>query len=168
MTHPLVEQFRFTRSEWLRGLKGLTEEDAAKHFGQMNCISWIVGHLGWHEQKFWLERAQNIILFPDLSSRFGYGKPMSTPALSDVLAKWHTVTEATEPFLDSLTTEVLQSELLKHGKAIGQSYGSAMQRITYHYWYHIGEIQAIRQLLGQKDLPMYVDSIERKAPFRAE
>jgi hypothetical protein len=45
MTHPLVDQFRFTRSEWLRGLDGVTEEQGTLHFGQMNCISWIVGHL---------------------------------------------------------------------------------------------------------------------------
>jgi len=52
MTHPLVGQFRFTRTEWLRGLEGVKEEDGARHFGQMNCISWIVGHLAWHEQPF--------------------------------------------------------------------------------------------------------------------
>ncbi len=38
MTHPLVEQFRFTRSEWMRGLQGVSEEDGARHFGPMNCI----------------------------------------------------------------------------------------------------------------------------------
>jgi len=26
--------------------------------------------------------------------------------------------------------------------------GDAIQRVTYHYWFHIGEILAIRQLLG--------------------
>ncbi|MRS05297.1 DinB family protein, partial [bacterium] len=67
MTHPLVDQFHFTRSEWLRGLEGVSEEEAAEHFGQMNCISWTVGHLAWHEHRTWLERAQNIILFPELN-----------------------------------------------------------------------------------------------------
>ena len=28
MAHPLIDQFRFTRSEWLRGLAGISEEDA--------------------------------------------------------------------------------------------------------------------------------------------
>jgi hypothetical protein len=40
MPHPLVDQYRFTRSEWLRGLADIPEEDATKHFGPMNCISW--------------------------------------------------------------------------------------------------------------------------------
>ena len=54
MTHPLIDQFRFTRREWLRGLEGVSEEDAAQHFGPMNCISWTVGHLAWHEHRYWL------------------------------------------------------------------------------------------------------------------
>jgi hypothetical protein len=40
-----------------------------------------------------------------------------------------------------------------------------MHRITYHYWYHIGEIQAIRQMLGHQDLPVYVGNIEKQAPY---
>lgn len=47
MTHPLVDQLRFTRSEWLRGLDGVTEADASHHHGHMNSIGWIVGHLAW-------------------------------------------------------------------------------------------------------------------------
>jgi hypothetical protein len=45
MPYPLVDQLRFTRSEWLRGLNGVTEEDGTRHFGQMNSIGWIIGHL---------------------------------------------------------------------------------------------------------------------------
>jgi hypothetical protein len=37
-----------------------------------------------------------------------------------------------------------------------------------HTWYHIGEIQAIRQQLGDKPLPGYVSNIEGKAPYRRE
>ena len=43
MTHPLVLQLRFTRAEFARGLKGVTAEEALRHFGPMNCISWMVG-----------------------------------------------------------------------------------------------------------------------------
>ena len=98
--------------------------------------------MAWHEQKYWLELAQNKILFPDLNARYAYGASMSTPQMNDMLDMWYVVTETTEPFLDGLTTVKLQSELLRGGKVVGQSYGSAMHRITYHYWYHIGEGQA--------------------------
>ena len=45
---------------------------------------------------------------------------------------------------------------------------SALRRVTYHYWYHTGEIQAIRQMLGQQNLPEYVGDIEVEAPYRPE
>lgn len=168
MSHPLVDQFRFTRSEWMRGLEGLTEEDGACHFGPMNCISWTVGHLAWHEQRTFLQRPQNIVLFPKLNEVFAYGAPMSTPSLKEMLETWQTVTKSADPYLDSLTTDSLLTDLLLNGEPVGQSRGSALRRITYHYWYHIGEIQAIRQMLGHKDLPEYVGNIETEAPYRPE
>ena len=168
MTHPLVDQFRFTRSEYLRGLDGVTEEDGARHFGQMNCISWIVGHLAWHEQRTFLQRPQDIILFPHLNEVFAYGAPMSTPSLKDMIETWHAVTKAADPYLESLTTEILLTELLLNGEAVGQTRGSALRRITYHYWFHTGEVLAIRQMIGGKDLPEYVGDIEGEAPYRPE
>jgi hypothetical protein len=168
LVHPLIDQFRFTRREWLRGLEGLAEEDAAHHFGPMNCISWTVGHLAWHEQRYWLQRAQGQVLFPILNEAFAYGAPMSTPSFTEMLDIWRTVTQAADPFLDTLTTQSLQAELLHKSRAVGQSYGSALRRITYHYWYHTGEVQAIRQMLGQANLPEYVGDIEIEAPYRPE
>jgi len=168
MPHPLVDQFRFTRSEWLRGLEGVSVADGARHFEPMNCISWTVGHLAWHEQRTWLTRPQNKILFPKLNELFAYGAAMNTPSFEEMLETWRTVTQAANPFLDTLTTETLQNDLLLNGEAVGQSLGSALRRVTYHYWYHIGEIQAIRQMLGHKDLPEYVGDIEIEAPYRPE
>ena len=168
MTHPLVDQFRFTRREWLRGLEGISEDDATHHFGQMNCISWIVGHLAWHEHRYWLELAQGKVLFPNLNEVYAYGAPMSTPSLNEMLETWNSVTRAADPFLDALTNEILQSDLLRNGRSVGQSIGSALRRMTYHYWFHIGEIQAIRQMLGQANLPQYVGDIEAEAPYRPE
>ena len=168
MSHPLVDQFGFTRSEWLRGLAGVSEDDAARHLGPMNSISWIVGHLAWHEQRYWLELAQNKVPFPQLNTLCAYGAPMSTPSLAEMLTIWHQVTREADPYLDSLTTATLQDELPRPGQAVGRSIGSALRRLTYHYWYHIGETQAIRQLLGHPDLPEYVGDIEIEAPYRPE
>jgi hypothetical protein len=168
VAHPLVEQLRFTRSEWLRGLEGVSEADAVHHFGPMNCISWTVGHLTWQEQRYFLQRSQGKIPFPELNIIFAYGSVMSTPALSETLRLWNAVTEATATYLDSLTTESLRQELPLEGKPVGQTLGSAMRRLTYHYWYHIGEIQATRQMLGHTSLPEYVGDIEVLAPYRPE
>ncbi len=168
MTHPLVDQFRFTRSEWLRGLEGVSEEDGARHFGPMNCISWTVGHLAWQEQRYFLNFAQNKVLFPQLNQFFAYRAPMSTPSLKEMLEMWRAVIKAVDPFLDGLTSSRLLVDLLREGESVGQSIGSALRRTTYHYWYHIGEIQAIRQMLGHTDLPEYVGDIEIEAPYRPE
>ena len=168
MTHPLIDQFRFTRSQWLLRLQDISEADGSRHFGPMNCISWTVGHLAWHEQRYWLFRSQGQILYPELNELFAYGAPMNSPSLAEMLAKWQTVTQTADPFLDTLTTAKLEAELLFEGKAVGQTVGSALRRITYHYWYHIGEIQAIRQMLGHQNLPEYVGDIEVEAPYRPE
>lgn len=168
MTHPRVEQLRFTRAEWLRGLEGISDEDASRRFGPMNCISWTVGHLAWHEQRSWLQFAQGQLPFPELNKIFAYGAPASQALLSEMLVTWKTVTELADPYLGSLTTAGLQADLLRNGKSVGQTVGSAMQRVTFHYWYHIGEIQAIRQMLGHPNLPEYVGDIEIQAPYRAE
>lgn len=94
---------------------------------------------------------------------------MSTPGLGEMLEIWHSVTRAVDPYLDTLTSDaLLQEELLRNGRSVGQSLGSALRRVTYHYWYHIGEIQAIRQMLGHPDLPEYVGDIETEAPYRPE
>ncbi len=168
MSHPIVDQFHFTRSEWLRGLQDISEEDAARHFGPMNCISWTVGHLAWQEQRYFLQRWQGIVLFPQLNELYAYRAPMSTPSLQEMLDLWRQVTQAVDPFLDTLTTEILQQELLLKGKVVDQSIGSALHRTTYHYWYHIGEIQAIRQMLGHANLAEYVGDLEVEAPYRPE
>jgi len=167
-THPLVDQLRFTRSEWLRGLKGVNDDAGARHFGQMNSIGWIVGHLAWQEQRYLLHRPQGIMLRDDIQRDFASGGPMSTPSLAEMLAAWRTITKATDPFLDQLTTRKLLVDLPFNGKRSGQTQGSAIRRLTYHYWFHIGEILAIRQQLGEKGLPEYVGSIEAKAPYRPE
>jgi hypothetical protein len=168
-THPIVDQLRFTRSEWQRALAGLSEEDAAVHHGPMNSIGWIVGHLAWQEQRYLLHRPQKVLIRRDIQKRFASGGPMSTPALGQTMAAWREITEAADPFLDRIATADLVKDLpMVTGRPSGQSLGSAIRRMTYHYWFHIGEILAIRQVLGQKGLPEYVGAIEREAPYRPE
>ena len=40
--------------------------------------------------------------------------------------------------------------------------------MTYHYWFHIGEILAIRQILGHPRLPQFVGDIDGRAPYRPD
>ena len=166
MAHPLVDQLRFTRSEWRRALEGITADDALRRFEPMNSISWIVGHLSWHEQRYWLTIFQGQTPMPTLNELVGNGRPATTPPLADMLQAWHTITAAADPWLDTVTTATL-AQTVKRGNS-ETNIGSMLQRVLYHYWYHIGEIMAIRQNLGQTGLPDFVGDIDRAAPYRLE
>jgi hypothetical protein len=170
MTHPLVLQLRFTRNEFKRALQGVTAAEARRRFMPMNCISWNVGHLAWQEQRYWLYFRQNQLLLPEINNLFAYGAPASTPLLSEMLEAWRSITAAADPWLDVLTSEMLAKP---HPIAVGAgqnyyTFGSLMQRVIYHYWYHTGENMAIRQMLGQRDLPEFVGNIDEEAPYVRE
>jgi hypothetical protein len=163
-----VEQLRFARSEFRRGLEGVTEEEARRRIVPMNCMAWNVGHLAWQEQRYWLYRAHGQMLLPDINEQFAYGAPASTPSLGEVWGAWRKITEAADRWLDSVTTETLQSNVVIDGKPSEYIFGSLLQRTLYHYWYHIGENAAIRQSLGHTGLPDFVGDIDEEAPYRAE
>ncbi|MBI1881535.1 MAG: DinB family protein [Chloroflexi bacterium] len=165
MLHPLVLQLRFTRSEFKRALEGLSDADARQRFEPMNCISWNIGHLAWQEQRYWLLRGQGRILLSQVNERFAYGAPASTPPLEEMWAAWHTITKTADPWLDTLTNEKLQRPVVIDGEPSPYIFGSLLQRVIYHYWYHTGENMAIRQMLGQTDLPEFVGDIDTEAPY---
>jgi hypothetical protein len=167
MAHPRVEQLRFARSEWVRGLLELSEADAQRRLDPMNSISWMVGHLAWHERLLWMERGQGVRVEPVLDL-VANGAPASTPELADMWAAWRRMTGAADLYLDTLTTADLLVPLPHDGRANASAAGSQLQRITYHYWSHIGEASAVRQILGHQDLAQFVGPIEKLAPYRAE
>jgi hypothetical protein len=164
MTHPLVEQLRFTRSEFITGLQGISDEHARQRILPMNCISWMVGHLAWQEQRYWLFRAQAVMPFPEVNDQFAYGAPASTPPLDEIWSVWHQVVAAADPWLDGLTTETMQIPLAEGFSNVG----TFLRRTTYHYWYHLGEAMAVRQILGHTDLAEFVGDIDGLAPYRPE
>ena len=167
MSHPLIDQLRFTRSEWLRALAGVSEEDAARRLLPMNSIGWIVGHLAWQEQRYWLTFSQGQTPIRELNQLVGYGRPATTPPLSQMLDAWRKITELSDPFLDQITTAKLQAPIEIRGWTTTTP-GSLLLRVIYHYWYHIGEIMAIRQQLGHANLPEYIGDIDTEAPYRPE
>ena len=97
MPHPLVEQLRFTRSEWSRALRGTSEGDGQKRLQPMNSIGWIVGHLAWQEQRYWLTRAQGKTPVPILNELVANGAPASTPPLTEMLEAWRAGSDGSAP-----------------------------------------------------------------------
>jgi hypothetical protein len=168
VTHPLVQQLRFTRGEWLRALEGTPAPDAERRLSPMNSVGWIVGHLAWHEQLYWLTRAQGLVPLPALNEIVASGGPATTPALAAMLAAWRTVTVAADPWLDGLGQADMDALLPGPIGRPARPVGSLLRRVTYHYWFHIGEILAIRQMLGHADLPEFVGDLDGLAPYRPE
>lgn len=169
MTHPLVQQLRFARAEFVRALAGITADEARRHFPPLNCLGWSVGHLAWQEQHHWLLGGQGRLLLPAIDDRFASGAPASAPELDEVWAAWHAITAAADPWLNGLTTAQLgtAANLADEGD-VPSTVGSLLLRTIYHYWYHTGENMAVRQLLGHHVQPGFVGDLDRAAPYRPE
>jgi hypothetical protein len=167
MAHPLVDQLRFARKEFRRGLEGVSAEDAARRLEPMNSIAWMVGHLAWHEQLLWLDRAQGRVVAPEVQP-CGFGAPATNPPVAEMWAAWRAITEAADAYLDALTPELLLTHYERDRRRPPESVGTSMRRLTYHYFFHLGESQAVRQLLGHRDLPAFVGEIGAEAPYRLE
>ncbi len=168
MPHPLVLQLRFTRSEFKRALRGLTAAEACKRFMPMNCISWNVGHLAWQEQRYFLFYGQGQMPLPHIDTLFASGAPGGKPALAAMWTAWDEITQAADPWLNTLTSATLLQHVVRDGKRTPYLFGSLLQRVIYHYWYHIGENMAIRQRLGHTRLPQFVGDLDGQAPYQPD
>ena len=165
MPHPLFDQLRFTRTELQRCMEGVSEEDGQKRLLPNNSLGWIVGHLAAQEQMLWLEMAQDKLPRPELQS-VRWGQPASTPPLASMWDAWREVTEESNTYLDTLDEAKLLQPVVKDGKLGRENLGTQMQRVIYHYWFHLGEAHALRQQMGHEGIPDFVGALGKKAPFR--
>jgi uncharacterized damage-inducible protein DinB len=159
MTHPLVTQLRFARSEFQRCLAGLSDQDARTRLNPMNCISWMIGHVANQEHFYWVFLALEKSVAPGLNDLVGFGKPATTPPLDEMWETWQRVTTTADPLLDTLTTSQLETFFQLRGKAMRESIGTMLLRNVHHYWFHTGEAHAVRQQLGHADLPQFVGNM---------
>ena len=159
--HPLVEQTQFVKQKWLDGHKKLSTDDGIKRMGHANSISWMVGHLAGFDQAVWLERPRGIVV-SEAVKVCGYGQPASTPDLNEMLDAWHAIQEK----VNEVQVELKSEDLLVHpgppGNQSPENLGTLMLRQMWHYWYHLGEMQGIRQAMGHEKLPQYVGVIPAK------
>jgi uncharacterized damage-inducible protein DinB len=154
--HPLVVQLRFARSELVRCLEDVTPEDAFRRVQPMNCISWVIGHLANQENAYWNILPGRENRAPRLNDLVGFGKPASTPPLDEMWTAWREVTRAADSYLDTLDGAQMQEFFVWKGEKRPESIGTMLLRNIYHYWFHTGEAHAMRQLLGNMDLPQFV------------
>jgi uncharacterized damage-inducible protein DinB len=181
MTHPLVAQLRFARSEFVRCLEGVSDEDARHRIMPMNCISWMVGHMAAQEQEYFAFFPNGSVPHPQLNVSHGYGQPATTPPLAEMWQVWQDITEAADIFLDTVTEDQLEINLEQDVGSVKEALfayyqvnedmlaqekvrsreniGTRILRVTYHYFFHTGEAHAVRQQLGHPDLPFFVGAM---------
>jgi hypothetical protein len=140
----LAEMAAFALAEFERGLEGLTDEEARTRLtkadgSQMNAISWTVGHIAGH----WLGRPAHL-------DRYSFRSTDPTPpALKEALRHLQQA-RAGIAWIGGASDELLASKPANLG---GESFGTAIMRATLHTWFHTGEINAIRQMLGHAEVP---------------
>jgi hypothetical protein len=167
MPHPLIDQLHFARSEFARCLAGVSDEEAARRVGPMNCLSWFIGHMANHEYGFWVYLPQGTTTPPEPLDLGGWGNPGGTPPLETVWAAWLERTAAADRFLDRLTTADLDRFFVHDGQQVPESTGTLLYRTIYHYWFHTGEAHGVRQALGHTGLPDFVGDMNQ-ARYRPE
>jgi len=153
--HHLVRYLGHVRREFRRALDGMTTADLERRLGNLNSAAWIVGHLAWQEQSYWLT-SRDREPAAELSG-FASGKPSSDPAIATMLAAWERVTAAADGWLTGLDAGDLSGhvsgrELFEH-----ENIGTLLTRVIGHYYLHIGQITVIRKLLGYP-VPVFVGS----------
>ena len=140
----------------MRCLEDVSGEDALRCTKPKNSLGWIVGHLASHEHFLWVQLAQGQNIAPDLNQLVGFGQPVSRPPWDEMWNLWNYITSAAERYLDTVKKEMLSSYLVWQDQQRDEDVGTSLLRNIYHYWFHLFEAHAIRQLLGHRDLPQFV------------
>ncbi len=149
--HSLAKMQRFARTEFERGLDGLTEEDAqfraTKADGsQMNSIGWIICHMAFQEWFLFIRGPRGCE--NERLASFATGAPACVPTLTEALDIWREATAAADEWLSQAGDE----ELGRTTDAWFENLGTCLMRNTYHYWFHAGEVNAIRQMSGHPEI----------------
>lgn len=157
--HPVVEMQHVTRKEFLRGLTAdrvagstgpLSDEDARRRIEPMNCISWIIGHMAHQEHAYFVAWPLGQDVEPQYGA-FAYASPASQPPLEEVMALWRATCAGADVLLHAADEESLKKPIISPSPRVERdNLGTRITRNIFHYWSHIGEISAIRQMLGHR------------------
>lgn len=147
---------RFTFSEFERGFAGLTEEEARKRIeksdgSQMNAATWTVKHISvpW---LFAHTLGTGAPMPSGMRDYFGAGADPTPPSVDDAFALFEQAKSSTEGWLPGATDELLSTKR-EGGPMPNENIGTLYLRAVLHSWFHIGEINATRQLLGHPAIP---------------
>ena len=153
--HHLVRYLQYVRRELRRAVDGMEVADLERRVGGINSVAWIVGHLAWQEQGYWLvSRGRRPLV--ELQA-YGRTPPTEPPRFEPLFGAWARVTAAADPWLESLTEPQLREHLEGRSLFERENIGTLLTRTSGHYYLHIGQITAVRKLLDYP-VPGFVGS----------
>jgi hypothetical protein len=136
-----------TIREFHRGIEGLTADEVlVRHEkadgSRMNAISWIVAHIASHWSNARLLAAGDE---PNAPRPPGDGTP---PDYREALALLRAATDDLG-WVGAASEERMSTRYPRLGD---EMVGTFLMRAVLHTWFHTGEINAIRQLLGHPEI----------------
>ena len=88
--------------------------------------------------------------------------------ISEVMDMWKQVMPVANQYLETLTEPDLLTHLkFPNGANFWDDIGTTILRHTWHYWYHLGESQAIRSGMGHKNLPPFIGNMAGYGQYSA-
>ena len=132
-------------------INDLSESDIKKVFEPMNCIGWLLGHCSYYN--FSIANKIHDKDIPDEAKNYMNGSPHSTPSLDEIKYLWNHSTDVVKDSFSKLDEIDLKDKFtaeFKHGSETEKiNLGTDISRLIFHLWNHLGEIAAVRQLLGK-------------------
>ena len=149
-----TEFVEFALAEFERGLDGLTEDEATTRLlkadgTRMNAISWIMAHVAWQ----WFRVASHGTLQETPASTEAYrflSDDPTPPPMSEALMLLQAAHTANAWI--GTADEALLGTVREGLGSLNESVGTFLMRTILHTWFHTGEVNAIRQMLGHPEI----------------
>jgi uncharacterized damage-inducible protein DinB len=135
------------RADLMRALDGFDDASGALRLGGLNEVAWMVAHLAFQEQAYWLLAFDRDPPRPQLAE-YRRSRPDPVMPLSQALDAYRAVSAATEPFLLGLRAEDLERRTPSVELQLKEPIGVLCLRVFGHHYVHIGQITAVRRWLG--------------------
>jgi len=148
----------FAVSEFERGLAGIFEEESQRKFekadgSEMNSAAWTVGHLAAHWEIAAALAAGTEFSTELYARHFGPTADPASPPLHEVLDRFRRWSSDLDEWIP------LDDESMLRATPLPDNVSQVIMKLILHTWFHIGEINAVRQLLGHPEIEFLGDSM---------
>ncbi len=156
MSHHLIRYSQHVRREFKRVLEGMSEADCNKRVANLNSIAWMTAHLMNQEYTYWHKSQAN-----EIAEVTAFNETLKVhPAdFKEAFVLWERVTDESNDWLERLSEDDLRTHLTGRKSFEVENIGSLLTRVIGHYYFHIGQISAVRKMLDY-DVPGFVGSQE--------